>query len=289
LSTNGRRSRSVRVEIFSVTTPTWVTIAVVGLVAVAGALAPLVTATSQAESPLVAVTLCADGKVTPLLTDAETVGQLLLELDIVLGEYDRSAPPPDATLVDGAQVEVTRVTVEITERVRVVQPPLIARYDRRVGPTVILHPGSPGKIWERVRTWRKDGHVTSEGVVEKKTLVRAIPQRIVRGPRSLASRGSVRTRRTLSMVATAYDPGPASCGRHASGWTAIGMKAGKGVVAVDPRVIPLGSKLYIDGYGAAIAGDVGRAIKGHRIDLGFDTRREALRWGRRRVTVHVLG
>ena len=92
----------------------------------------------------------------------------------------------------------------------------------------------------------------------------------------------------LIMVATAYDPGPRSCGRYASGWTAIGMRAGKGVVAVDPSVIPLGTRLYIEGYGPAVAGDVGRAIKGRRIDLGYGTYREAIAWGRRTVRVYVL-
>jgi 3D (Asp-Asp-Asp) domain-containing protein len=243
---------------------------------------------SQAEPAPVAVTVCVDGQAIPVLTEAETVGELLADLEISLGDDDRCIPPPHATLADGVEVEVTRVSVETVEREREVAPPVIARYDRRVGRTIVLHPGSPGKVRELVRIWRKDGRVTSEEVIEKTTLAAAVPQRIVRGSRSLSSRGSVRTRRSLSMIATAYDPGPASCGRYASGWTAIGMKAGKGVVAVDPRVIPLGTKLYIDGYGSAVAGDVGRAIKGHRIDLGFDTRAEALRWGRRRVTVYVV-
>jgi 3D (Asp-Asp-Asp) domain-containing protein len=59
-------------------------------------------------------------------------------------------------------------------------------------------------------------------------------------------------------------------------------------VAVDPRVIPLRSRLYVEGYGLAIAGDTGRAIKGNRIDLGFNTYREAMRFGRRSVIVHIL-
>jgi len=90
------------------------------------------------------------------------------------------------------------------------------------------------------------------------------------------------------MVATAYYPGPESTGKSADGITATGMRAGHGVVAVDPRVIPLGTRLYIPGYGLAVAGDVGGAIKGLRIDLGFSTLREALHFGRRRVTVYVL-
>ena len=66
------------------------------------------------------------------------------------------------------------------------------------------------------------------------------------------------------------------------------MKAGPGVVAVDPRVIPLRTRLYIENYGYAIAGDVGSAIKGNRIDLGFTTVDECMRFGRRKVIVYVL-
>ena len=72
------------------------------------------------------------------------------------------------------------------------------------------------------------------------------------------------------------------------GLCANGMHAGYGVVAVDPHLIRLGSKLYIEGYGYAVAGDTGGAIKGHRIDLGHTTYSEASSVGRRHVTVWLL-
>lgn len=92
----------------------------------------------------------------------------------------------------------------------------------------------------------------------------------------------------LEMEASAYYPGPESTGVWADGITAAGLPAGYGVVAVDPEVIPLGTLLYISGYGLAIAGDVGSAIKGLKVDLGFDTYREALLFGRRSVQVYVV-
>ena len=68
----------------------------------------------------------------------------------------------------------------------------------------------------------------------------------------------------------------------------MGGKVRKGVAAVDPTVIPMGTKLWIEGYGEAIAEDQGSAIKGNRIDLAFNNRSEALDYGIQPVKVYVL-
>jgi 3D (Asp-Asp-Asp) domain-containing protein len=88
----------------------------------------------------------------------------------------------------------------------------------------------------------------------------------------------------LTMEATAYLPSDGG----GSGITASGMAAGRGVVAVDPDVIPLGTHLYIPGYGMAIAADTGGAICGDRIDLCMESYGEAMQFGRRDITVYVL-
>ena len=100
------------------------------------------------------------------------------------------------------------------------------------------------------------------------------------------SRGTERSR-TIRMLATGYCPCPI-CTGSGNGITAIGLKAKRGIVAVDPSVIPMGSRLYVSGYGEAIAGDVGGKIKKNRIDLCFNTHQEALQWGKRWVTVEIL-
>ncbi len=90
--------------------------------------------------------------------------------------------------------------------------------------------------------------------------------------------------RVLTMEASAYssqDPGNGN-------YTATGSRLKKGIVSVDPRLIPLGTRLYVEGYGYAVADDVGGAIKGHRIDLAYDSRSEALQFGRQTVKVYVL-
>ena len=97
-----------------------------------------------------------------------------------------------------------------------------------------------------------------------------------------------RYREILPMTSTAYEPGPQSCGKFASGYTSAGYVAGYGVVAVDPDVIPMGTRLFIEGYGYAVAGDRGSAIDGNRIDLGFNTVDECYAWGRKEVQVYIL-
>jgi 3D (Asp-Asp-Asp) domain-containing protein len=76
---------------------------------------------------------------------------------------------------------------------------------------------------------------------------------------------------------------------HLPGRTASGLPVGIGVIAVDPRVIPLGTRVYVPGYGPAVAADVGSAVVGNLIDLWMPSTSEALAWGRRTVTITVYG
>jgi 3D (Asp-Asp-Asp) domain-containing protein len=88
--------------------------------------------------------------------------------------------------------------------------------------------------------------------------------------------GSAKTPYRLQVDAVAY---------HLPGRTALGIPVRRGVVAVDPRLIPLGTQLHVPGYGPGIAADVGTAIKGRIIDLWFPSTTAARKWGRR--TVHI--
>ncbi|MFK2826373.1 3D domain-containing protein [Bacillus sp. B190/17] len=99
---------------------------------------------------------------------------------------------------------------------------------------------------------------------------------------------AVQSAKVLTVRATAYT---ASC-KGCSGVTATGINLKKNpnakVIAVDPRVIPLGTKVYVEGYGEAIAGDKGGAIKGNKIDVHVPTKKHAYRWGVRTVKVKIL-
>lgn len=106
--------------------------------------------------------------------------------------------------------------------------------------------------------------------------------------RVMISRGTQEARRKITMASTAYTPYCSGCsGKTATG---INLRAHQGlkVIAVDPNVIPLGTKVHVEGYGYAIAADTGGAINGGKIDVLFYSKSEAINWGRRTVTVTIL-
>lgn len=94
--------------------------------------------------------------------------------------------------------------------------------------------------------------------------------------------------KTITVTATAYTANCEGCSGITS--TGIDLRANPDakVISVDPNVIPLGSKVYVEGYGNAIAGDTGGAIKGNIIDIFIPTQEAALQWGRKEVKVTIL-
>lgn len=246
--------------------------------------------------PAVAVTIVVGGHRRDVVTTASNVAALLAEEDVQIGTHDRVDPAPAAAVAPGSIVRVTRESVWTAFRHEFLPAGIRHRYDPTLPPgiTKTVFAGTPG---ERELTMqyskRDDGPAQAQ----------LVASRVVRSPRAkivlhgigeyaafarFAERGFGATlglaRSALRMIATAYTAGCYGC----SGFTATGSRAGHGVVAVDPRIIPLGSRLFIPGYGHAIAGDTGGAIIGHRIDLGFNSLSDALRFGRRAITVYVL-
>lgn len=133
-----------------------------------------------------------------------------------------------------------------------------------------------GGTLRAVKEFQTHAGLTSDGNVGEETIAYL--------QREHASAEPGRYQRTLTMTATAYTKYDDGCGDI----TARGHKLRRGLVAVDPKVIPLGTRLFVAGYGYAIADDTGGAIKGNRIDLAFENRDEALRFGVQKVMVYIL-
>ncbi|WP_242294694.1 cell wall-binding protein EntB [Bacillus cereus group sp. BfR-BA-01447] len=109
-----------------------------------------------------------------------------------------------------------------------------------------------------------------------------------------ASKNNIQSaKRELTVVATAYTADPSENGTYGGRvLTAMGhdltANPNMRIIAVDPKVIPLGSKVWVEGYGEAIAGDTGSAIKGNRIDVLMGSKSKAMNWGRKTVKVKIL-
>lgn len=138
--------------------------------------------------------------------------------------------------------------------------------------------------------------LASTSITSEKTVKNPVNQVIEKGTKPIntvnTEVGNLSYNKKISMKATAYTAGPESTGKRPGdagyGITASGIKAQRGVVAVDTSVIPFGTKLYIEGYGCAVAGDTGSAIKGNKIDVFVNTYNEAMNWGVRTVNVYIL-
>ncbi len=96
------------------------------------------------------------------------------------------------------------------------------------------------------------------------------------------------TAKTYTMTATAYTAYCTGCSGVTANGTDLRANPGIKVIAVDPSIIPLGSRVWVEGYGEAIAADTGGAIKGNKIDVFIPSDEGAMNWGRRTVTVKVL-
>jgi 3D (Asp-Asp-Asp) domain-containing protein len=222
---------------------------------------------------------------------AATVSEALSLLDVDLGPHDQVFPDLSAALTPEMRVSVirreTRTWVEhspIPFSVQTVSDRTVPK-----GQQVVRSAGQPGARDRTVRVEYADGRpVTVEPLAE--TIVRQpIAKIIAIGTKPIIStQGAYAGKEIMYLEATAYYPGPNNFGGGVGPKTAIGLIAKRGVVAVDPSVIKLGTHLYIEGYGEAIAGDTGGAIQGNRIDLCFDTYDEAMQFGRRSIKLYIL-
>lgn len=239
--------------------------------------------------PAHTVLVRADGQIHSVRTTARRVSDVLAAAGVAVGPDDRVEPGLAAPVGEGTVVRVVRVRHELATREEEVPFETIRREDPNleIGQTRLLQAGLTGRKAITERRTYEDGALVATQVVEEKLVEPPMPQIVAFGTVGVVARGGqvYRYRQRLTMVATGYSPGD---GQTPDQYTATGALARRGVVAVDPRVIPLGTRLYIEGYGPAVAADTGGAIKGNRIDLCFDTPQEAWAYGVKEVTVYIL-
>lgn len=236
----------------------------------------------------VPVTIDLDGKLLTIRSAAPTVGETLRRAGISLGPHDLVTPAPNSPVTADTDIRVVRpISKTVSEQIVIpnqVKSSVDASLPR--GVVRVIREGRSGLRERQYKLTKARGKVVSRELVGERLARSPIDRVIIVGSKMLVTtNGRFAGREFLSMVATAYAP---YCCPGVGIRSASGLQAGFGVVAVDPTIIPLGTHLYIEGYGQAIAGDTGGDIKGLRIDLGFATTREAIHYGRRAVRVYVL-
>ena len=236
-----------------------------------------------------------DGERIRVALPSGTVRDALAAAGVKMGPLDRVEPVRDTPLEDGIEIKVIRVVQEEVEETETIPFTTLRWADPHLnkGETRIIREGREGLLVRRVLLTYENNELAARRVLSNEVAREAVAQIIGVGTREAVNvlqtaTGAYRYTEVIELEATAYYPGPESTGIWADGYTYTGLKAGKGVVAVDPTVIELGTRLYIPDYGEAIAADIGGAIKGYRIDLGFDTYEEAIKFGRKKIKAYIL-
>jgi len=250
------------------------------------------------------IEISVDGKSTEVEVAALRVRDVLKKLNIDYNpSKDKIYPLLTSSLYPGLKIKVEHFISRIIKVKKSVPFKVVKIVSSRLprGKKLIKTPGQKGLILQTFEVNYLGGKEIGRKLLAFKLLKKPVDCQVLIGSRreaktvssvraekkrnySLASKAVVaRGRRVLIMWATAYVPG------HGCGYrTSTGRRATYGVVAVDPRVIPLGTRLYIPGYGYAVAADTGGSIRGNRIDLCFNSLRQARNFGRRRVKVYLL-
>ncbi|OQB13989.1 MAG: Cell wall-binding protein YocH precursor [Firmicutes bacterium ADurb.Bin193] len=232
-------------------------------------------------------------------TAKKTVGALLQSLGIDANAGIKLNTGTDSSVVEGMTLKIVYVKEELVTAEEVIPYKVTKKSTTKLEPgkTRVLQEGSEGLSKNVYKVSYENNKEVARELVEK-TVVTAAKEKIVEygaaqpkvaivyGTGSIVSRsGEFRYKGVITCSASAY------C---IKGRTATGTTTKVGTVAVDPKVIPLGTRLYIEApdgswtYGSAVAADTGGAIKGNKIDLYMETYQEAIKFGRRTAKVYIL-
>ena len=211
-----------------------------------------------------------NGKTRAIFTTETTAQGVANELGFKMPNY-AVVGDANGSVLSGTHITIAQVTSRSLSTVdQEIAIQVIRQKDDTMaqGEEEVVQVGQPGIEQVQRETLYSNGTVIKEGTREVTT------------SRNIAGRSS----RAIVMEASAYLAGDGD----GAGITATGVPAVRGIAAVDPDVIPLGTRLFIPGYGEAIAADTGGAIVGNKIDLVMDSYGEAMDFGRQDVTVYVL-
>lgn len=230
------------------------------------------------------VTILANNEKRVIETNKKTVGEILQEAKVTVGEHDIVQPEMETVVHGETEIRIQRVSFKEVVEKKKIPYETVKRNDNSLnkGTQRIVQKGKHGIEKSTYMVKYVDGKFTDSKCLERVVVEKPQPQIVAVGTLQLASRGgnTFRFNRAIWAEASAYT--------HTGRKTYTGTKPGPGTIAVDPRVIPLGTKLYVEGYGYGVARDIGSAIKGNKVDVFLQSEAAARKWGRRMVNVYIL-
>ncbi|MDQ0063730.1 uncharacterized protein YabE (DUF348 family)/3D (Asp-Asp-Asp) domain-containing protein [Paenibacillus harenae] len=264
----------------------------------------------------VAVNVTADGKTSTVYTTEETVQAAIEQLNISVRSQDKVVPSLQSSVEEDMSVTVVRVDTKVSESERAMPFSIVKKEDPtlEVGKEKLIQTGKEGLIVEHIQKQYEDGVLVSKQLVSKMIETAAVDQVVAVGtkkpePKVTVLSSNSPTVETLTksgvtlkaksvlknVTLTAYSAGVESTGKDENhpqyGITASGTTVSEGrTIAVDPKVIPIGWWVFIEGIGFRRAEDTGSAIKGNKIDVYFSSQKTAEKFGRKKgYTVYVIG
>lgn len=241
--------------------------------------------------------LVVGGEEKQVWSTSTTVADFLKQQGVKLNDLDRVEPE----LAEKVEAENTVNVIRIEKVTDVVEEPVdfavITKKDDSLskGKEKVVKAGKDGLISKKYEVIKENGKEVKRELLSEKVVNKKQDKVVTVGTQTTvaqASRGvtnvSSSSGKEIYVSSTAYT---ASC-KGCSGVTSTGVdlksNPGAKIIAVDPSVIPMGSKVYVEGYGYAVAADKGGAIKGNRIDVFFSSKDDAYRWGVKKVKIRVL-
>lgn len=252
----------------------------------------------------VPVNILVDGQLREVWAYKDTVEEVIADNGITLNPLDRyEGVSANDRIQEGMKIQVVRVSEEIIAEQSEIPFTIVQKPNdvMNEGETRTVVNGENGIREKYYKLTYEDSKPVSRIFINEK-IVKEPVNKIVEYGTVLNFRNHrgdlVRYKDVIKMKATAYTSSFEDTGKNPGhpqfGITYTGLKAREGIIAVDPKVIPLGTKVYVEvpgsapDYGFAIAGDIGSAIKGNLIDLYFDSPQKVRQWGKRTVNVYIL-
>ncbi len=235
-----------------------------------------------------------DDKTIETISAGETVEDILLRSGVLLTDTDEVVPSPATQVTGETSITVLRIRNYTEEVLEPIPFETIRKPSDKLsaGESVVVQKGADGQKKNLYEVYTRNGVETLRHVLEETVVKEPVPEILEYGTGgTVTAMGQTYAyKKVLNVTASAYTTQNKKWKRTASGTTAR-----VGAIAVDPKVIPMGTKMLItspDGkswvYGVAVAEDTGGTIKGNKIDLFFNTRAECLQFGVKKAKVYIL-